>query len=134
MSATGRYIREGFNTVTPYLIVQDAPRLIDFMVQTLDAEEVRRDLRTDGTIMNAEVRIGDSIVELAEAGEQWPARPGALHVYLRDADATYRRALAAGGASLYEPADMPYGERSAGVQDPTGNHWYFATYTASAGD
>ena len=134
MGDSRRHIREGFHTVTPYLIVQGAPRLIDFMVQTLDAEEVRRDLRTDGTIMNAEVRIADSVVELAEAGEQWPARPGSLHVYVRDTDATYRRALTAGGSSLYEPADMPYGERSAGVLDPTGNHWYFATYAASAGD
>ena len=134
MSENTPHIRPGFHTVTPYVIVRDAPRLIAFMVQALDAEEIRRDLRPDGTVMNAEVRIGDSIVELAEAGEQWPARPGALHVYIRDTDATYRRALAAGGTSLYAPAEMPYGERSAGVQDPTGNHWYFATYTASTAD
>jgi PhnB protein len=129
MTANAQYIRDGFRAVTPYLIVHDAPGLIDFMVQVLDAEEIRRDLRPDGAIMNAEVRIGDSVVELAEAGDDWPPRPGALHVYLRDTDATYRRALAANATSLYEPADMPYGERSAGVQDPSGNHWYFATYT-----
>jgi uncharacterized glyoxalase superfamily protein PhnB len=129
MAAGKGYIRDGFRTVTPYLIVQDAAGLIDFMVRVLDAEEIRRDLRPDGAIMNAEVRIGDSVVELAEARDEWPPLPGALHVYLRDTDDAYRRALAAGAASLYEPADMPYGERSAGVRDPSGNHWYFATYT-----
>jgi uncharacterized glyoxalase superfamily protein PhnB len=129
MTANAHYIRDGFHTVTPYLIVRDAPGLIDFMVRVLDAEEIRRDLRPDGGIMNAEIRIGDSVVELAEARDEWPPRPGALHVYIRDSDDAYRRAIAAGATSLYEPADMPYGERSAGVQDPSGNHWYFATYT-----
>jgi PhnB protein len=122
------HIRTGFRTVTPYLIVEGAADLIAFAVAALGAEEVRRDLRPDGTIMNAEIRVGDSIVELAEAGEAWPARPGALHVYVPDTDATYRRALAAGATSLYAPAEMDYGERSAGVQDPTGNHWYIATF------
>jgi PhnB protein len=128
MTNDGQHIRTGFRTVTPYLIVAGAARLIDFAVGAFEAEEVRRDLRPDGTIMNAEIRIGDSIVELAEAGEAWSARPGALHVYVRDTDDTYRRALDAGATTLYEPADMPYGERSAGVVDPVGNHWYIATY------
>lgn len=130
MSETNGHVRTGFRTVTPYLIVREAPHLIDFLVGVLDAEEVRRDLQPDGAIKNAEMRVGDAIIELAEAREGvWPARPGTLHVYVRDTDATYRRALAAGATSLYAPADMPYGERSAGVQDATGNHWFFATYT-----
>ena len=122
MTGDGRHIRTGFHTVTPYLIVAGAARLIEFAVGAFGAEEIRRDLRPDGTIMNAEIRIGDSIVELAEAGEAWPARPGALHVYVRDTDDTYRRALDAGATVLSAPEDMDYGERSAGVTDPVGNH------------
>lgn len=128
MTGDRRHIRADFHTVTPYLIVADAAHLIAFAVATFGAAEIRRDLRPDGTIMNAEIGIGDSIVELADAGAAWPARQGALHVYVRDTDDTYRRALDAGATSLYEPADMDYGERSAGVTDPTGNHWYIATY------
>lgn len=128
MTSSATHIRTGFRTVTPYLIVQRAARLIDFMVEALGAEEIRRDLMPDGTIMNAEIRIGDSIVELAEANDEWPAMPGGLHVYVTNTDEAYRRALQAGATSLYEPADMSYGERSAGVKDPSGNNWYFATY------
>ena len=128
MTTSAKHIRTGFHTVTPYLTVHGAPDLIDFMVQTFGADEIRRDLQPDGTIMNAEVRIGDSIVELAEAGGEWPAIPAAIHLYVTDTDDTYQRALQAGAASLYEPAEMPYGERSAGVKDPTGNTWYIATY------
>lgn len=122
------YTRPGFGTVTPYLIVRNAPRLIEFLVEVFGARELRRDLHADGSIMNAELLIGTSVVELAEAGETWPAFPAALHTYLPDTDATYAKALAAGASSLYAPADMPYGERSAGIQDPCGNHWFLATY------
>jgi uncharacterized glyoxalase superfamily protein PhnB len=124
------HIRPGFHTVTPYLIVQDAPRLIEFLLQVFEGQEVRRDLHTDGKIMNAEVRVGSSIIELAEASDAWPAQPSGLHIYVEDTDAAYRRALQAGASVLYEPADMPYGERSAGLKDPTGNHWFIATYQA----
>ena len=81
-------IRPGFHAVTPYLIVAGAARLIAFAAAVFGAEELRRDLRPDGTIMNAELRIGDAVFELAEAGAGWPARPGALHVYVRDTDET----------------------------------------------
>lgn len=127
-----QYIRPGFHTVTPYLIVQDAPGLIAFLTQFFEAEEIRRDLHPDGTIMNAEIRVGTSIIELAEASNSWPVRPGALHIYVSDTDAVYQRARQAGAEIVYEPADMPYGERSAGITDPFGNHWYLATYHADS--
>jgi PhnB protein len=126
------YTRPGFHTVTPYLIVRDAPQLIDFLVEVFGGQELRRDLHADGSIMNAEIRVGSSLVELAEASEAWPAFPAALHVYLPDTDAVYHKALAAGAGSLYAPADMPYGERSAGIKDPYGNHWFLATYQEQA--
>ncbi|HEY1015966.1 MAG TPA: VOC family protein [Herpetosiphonaceae bacterium] len=132
MTEHAGYIRPQFRTVTPYLTVRGAAGLIDFIARVFGGEELRRDLRPDGTILNAEMRVGDSLIELSEAGGSWQPRPGALHVYVPDTDAAYRRALDAGAASLYEPADMEYGERSAGVEDPSGNYWYIATFQAGA--
>lgn len=132
MATDRQHIRDDFHTVTPYLTVSDAERLISFLVAVFDAEVRRRDPRPDGTLMNAEIRIGDSIIELSQATLASEATPAALHVYVRDTDAAYRRALGAGATSLYEPAEMDYGERSAGVRDTNGNLWYFATFHAEA--
>ena len=87
--------------------------------------------KPDGTIMHAEVRIGDSPVELADANTQYPPRPTAIHLYVSDADAVYRRAIQAGATSTHEPVDQPYGDREAGVKDPFGNYWYIATHQAA---
>lgn len=121
-------IREGFHTLTPYLVVQGVARLIDFVKQAFAAEEVFRAPRLDGTIQHAELRIGDSRVEMGDAPAEHPPMPAALHLYLEDADAAYQRALAAGAASLYAPMDQDYGDREAGVRDPLGNVWYIATH------
>ena len=127
------YTRPDFSTVTPYLIVHDAPRLINFLVQVLDAEELRRDLHADGSIMNAELRVGSLHHRVGRGwGTPGPPAPAALHVYVPDTDAAYARALTAGAVSLYAPADMPYGERSAGVKDAGGNQWFLATYQEEA--
>lgn len=120
-------IPAGYHTVTPYLIVVGAERLIDFMKRAFGAEEVRRSAKLDGTLRHCQVRIGDSMVELADGNEQWKPMPCALHLYVPDTDALYSRAIAAGATSLFEPADMFYGDRSGGVVDPCGNHWYIAT-------
>ena len=120
-------IPEGYHTVTPYLIVKGAARLIEFMQQAFGAEEIYRSTKPDGTLGHCQVRIGDSMVELADGNEQWKIMPCSLHLYVPDTDATYRRALQAGATSLFEPADMFYGDRSGGVVDPAGNQWYIAT-------
>ncbi len=120
-------IPSGFHSVTPYLIVEGAERLIEFLQQAFGAEEIFRTNQPDGTIGHTELRIGDSIVELAQGNEKWPPRPCSLHLYVPDCDATYRRALAAGATSLMEPEDAFYGDRAAGVADPSGNHWFLAT-------
>ena len=121
-------IPKGFHSLTPYLIVQGAGRLLEFMKQAIGAEERLRVPKPDGTIMHAEVRIGDSPVELADATEQHPPGPTALHLYVSDADAVYQRAIQAGATSTHEPVDQPYGDREAGVKDPCGNYWYIATH------
>ncbi|MBI1817024.1 MAG: VOC family protein [Deltaproteobacteria bacterium] len=114
-------------TVEPYFPVRGAARLIDFLQQAFGAEETSRDLRPDGTIAHAEVRIGDSLISTGDSAEIEPM-PTAIHLYVPDTDAVYLRALRAGSTSMEEPADQDYGERSAGVRDPFGNHWYIATY------
>jgi uncharacterized glyoxalase superfamily protein PhnB len=77
--------------------------------------------------MHAEVRIGDSVVMMGEPLEGFPPMPCMLSVYVDDVDETYRRAIAAGGKSLQEPADQFYGHRTARIEDPSGNRWAIAT-------
>ena len=119
---------EGYHTVTPYLTVQGAAKLIDFLKQAFGAQEVFRTMGPDGTIGHAEVRIGDSVVMMAESRGEWKPMPGAIYLYVSDTDAAYKRALQAGATSLMEPADQFYGDRSAGVKDPSGNYWWIATH------
>jgi PhnB protein len=121
-------IPDGYHSVTPYLVVRGASRLLDFVKQAFAAEETERMPRADGSIGHAEVRIGDSVVMLGDATEQFSPMPGMIHMYVEDCEATYRRALNAGATSLQEPADQFYGDRMAGVRDPVGNSWWIATH------
>lgn len=114
----------GYQTVVPYLIVSVVPALIAFLVEVFGAEEVQRHVSPDGQITHAEVRMGDSIVMLAEASEAFEAMPTTLQLMVADVDTTYARALRAGATSLREPEDQPYGARSAGVRDASGNRWW----------
>jgi uncharacterized glyoxalase superfamily protein PhnB len=120
-------VPDGYHTVTPYLTVEAAARLIEFLKQAFDAVETERMTRPDGTIGHAEVRIGDSVVMLSDAMGEWKPIPSAIYLYVRDADATYYRALEAGAVSVMKPADQFYGDRQGGVKDPAGNSWWIAT-------
>jgi uncharacterized glyoxalase superfamily protein PhnB len=121
------YIPEGFQSVTPYFVVPDGPGFMNFLERAFAAEERFVSRSADGRIAHAEVRLGDSIIEFGEANPQWPAMRLNLHVYVPDADATYRRALDAGARSLREPRNEFYGDRTAGIEDPAGNIWWVAT-------
>ena len=122
-------IPEGFHTVTPYLVMPGIAGLMEFLKQAFDAQELDRMARPDGSIAHAAMRIGDSMVEMGEAPEG-RVMPAALHLYVKNADETYLRALKVGATSLYEPRDMDYGNREGGVTDPRGNQWYIATHKA----
>ena len=121
-------IPDGYRTVTPYLVVRDVPRLIEFLQQAFGATELMRHLRPDGSVMHAEVQIGDSRVMIGEAPPSSPPLPGCIHLYVVDTDALYHLALQAGATSLREPTNQFYGDRMAGVQDPVGNQWWIATH------
>ncbi len=124
-------IRPGFHTVTPYLVATDAEAVITFVKKTFGAEEMFRDVGSAGGY-HCEVKIDDSMMMIGGGGPglAWKGDPvlGAFHVYVRDCDAAYQRALQAGRTSLDEPRDQEYGERSASVVDSAGNYWYIATY------
>jgi len=121
-------IPEGYHAVTPYMIVNGAAKCIDFVKETFDAREVMRMPGPNGTVGHAEVRIGDSVITLADGSDMWPAMPCSLYVYVGDVDATYKRALKAGATSVKEPADQFYGDRSASVKDSCGNVWGIGTH------
>ncbi len=121
-------IPEGYHSVTPYLVAQGIPKLFDFLKQAFGATERERQTKPDGTVRHAEVKIGDSIIMLGEAAGQWKPMPSMLYVYVPDIDATYQRALQAGGRALREPRDEFYGDRTAGVEDPCGNQWWIGTH------
>jgi PhnB protein len=119
---------DGYHSVTPYLVVPGVAKLIDFLKQAFDATEIERMAKPDGSIMHAEVRIGDSVVMMGEAGGKFQPMPAMVYLYVDDTDASYRRALQAGATSVMEPADQFYGDRNAGVRDPSGNMWWIATH------
>jgi PhnB protein len=129
-------IPEGYGTVTPYLIVSDGARAIEFYKQAFNATEVFRMDGPDGRIMHAEVKIGDSHVMLADEHPEIGARspqafggsPVSFVVYDEDVDKLVEQAVAA-GATLKRPvADQFYGDRTGGVEDPFGHVWYIATH------
>ncbi len=122
-------IPDGYHAVTPYLLVDRVGELIDFLTQAFDAEPKLRLDRPDGSIMHAEVRIGDSVVMMGEPMAEFGAMPSSIYLYVGDCDAVYQRALQAGATSVMEPTDMYHaGERYGGVQDRSGNIWWVATH------
>lgn len=123
------HIRNGFHSVTPYFIVANADRLIDFTVQCFDARIIDIARNEDGAVTHAEIRIGDSIIEVSEAGGKYPPVQFAIHLYVSQVDEVYKKCLSAGAESIEAPQDHPYGERGAGIRDSHGNQWFLATYT-----
>ena len=116
---------EGWHSVTSRIVTHEPERLVRFLK---DAFGATGEFRSEAP---AQMRIGDSIVMVSGPQAREPAA-AFLHLYVDDADAVYRQALAAGGASLEEPSDMPYGDRRAMVKDPCGNDWQIATYRDAA--
>lgn len=119
---------EGYTSVSVYLVAEGAQRVIDFLKKTFGATDLRRFVTEDGKIMHAEVQIGDTVVMIADAGGNYPAFPVWLHVYVPDAEETYKKALAAGGVSVQEPVRKEGDpDRRGGVKDPCGNTWWIST-------
>jgi len=118
--------KDTYRTVTPYLLVADADRQIAFLKKAFGATELSCQRNADNSVMHAEVRVGDSLVMLGQAGGQYTPRTGAFYLWVDDVDATYARALQAGATSESKPEDKPYGHRNAGVIDQSGLTWWIA--------
>ena len=124
--SNSRFTPEGWHTVTPRIVVDDAERLVAFLKQVFRATG---DYRADRP---AVITIGDSMVMVSDAGIRDPM-PAFLYVYVDDVEGTYRRALQNGARSVEEPSDTPYGDRRAMVQDGWGNTWQIATHADKDG-
>ena len=121
----------GYWTVTSGARVEGADRLLRFLTDAFGAEIASRTEGPEGTIMHADVRIGESVFEVADARGQYGPMHAAVHLWVDDVDAVYARAVAAGARTMRAPFDAPYGERTAAIVDPTGNHWYLGKPLAS---
>ena len=127
-------IPEGFQSITPSLVVKDGNAAIDLYKKAFGAEEVMRMRSPSGGLMHGEIRIGNSVVMLSDEwpdhGMKAPVRghnSGGLHLYVADADKAYQRALDAGCQSIMPPSDMFWGDRYGKVLDPFGHEWAFAS-------
>ena len=121
------YKPDGYNTVSPYLIVDGANATIDFLKQVFAAVELRRFADTNGKIMHAEVRIEDTVLMIADGGDGWPPVPSHVHIYVKDVDAAYQRALGAGAASVQVPVKKEDADKRGGIKDAGGTTWWIAT-------
>jgi PhnB protein len=122
---------EGYNSASVYIVADHAQQVLDFLKKTFNAAPLRRFDAPDGKIMHAEIRIDDTVVMIADASGAYPAFPAWLHVYVPDAQASYKKALAAGGVSVQEPTRRPGDpDVRGGVRDPCGNTWWISTQQA----
>ena len=131
-------IPAGYRSVTPYLCVDGAARAIEFYVKVFGAKELSRMPGPDGKVMHAELRFGDRVFvlgdEAPEMGAPSPQTLGGSAVslmhYVKDVDAVFARAVAAGARSVMPPADMFWGDRFGSLVDPWGHRWALATHKA----
>jgi PhnB protein len=137
MTTQVKPIPEGFHTVTPSLIVRDAVKAIDFYKKALGAQELVRMPGPDGKIMHAELKIGDSIIFLAEENAQMQnvkspqslgGCTGTLNLYVPNVDEQFRQAISAGGRESMPVADQFWGDRYGSFVDPFGYSWGIATH------
>ena len=121
------YKPANYTSVSPYLIVDGAGQTIDFLEKVFGATELRRFPNAEGRVMHAEVSLDDSVIMLADGGDDWEPTPMNVHVYVADVDETYGRALAAGAVSVQEPTKKDDEDKRGGVKDAGGTTWWIAT-------
>lgn len=121
------YKPDGFHTLNAYLFVQDPQGMIDFYEKAFYAEELSRTINEhNGDIANVILKIGDSCFMLSQARGQFEGMRTSFYLYVDDVDAIFQNALTHGAKTVFEPADMEYGDRQGGVEDPGGNYWWIS--------
>lgn len=129
MAATNvKPIPDGFHTATPYLLVEDGDKQLQFLKQAFGATERHVSRLPDGRLTHCEVKIGDSIIMIGQVRDPWKPMPAMVHLYVEDVDQTFQKASEAGGKTVREVKNEFYGDRSGGVEDPSGNIWWIATH------
>jgi len=136
MATATKPIPEGYHSATPYLIVKGAGDAIDFYARAFGATELLRMADRNGAIAHAEIKIGDSVIMLADenpnVGYRGPRSLGgstvSILLYVPDVDDTFARALEAGARAQRPVADQFYGDRSGTLEDPFGHFWTIATH------
>jgi len=119
-------IPDNYQTVMPYLIIENAKAFILFAQQVFGAKETYKAMRDEDTIMHGEIMIGDSTIMFADSTGQFRVRNAGLFIYVPNADDTYKKALENGSVAITPMSDQGYG-RSGGVLDPFGNTWWITT-------
>jgi len=122
------YIPDGYGTVFPYFVVADASRFVDFLKSAFSAKEIGRTVTPDGRIANVRLRIGTSAFMVSEASaEGLKPMSASYYVYVENVDEVFAKAISSGATKIFDPTDMPYEDRQAGIQDPSGNLWWIST-------
>jgi len=129
MATQVKPIPDGFHSITPYLVVDGAEKIIRFMKDAFGAQAVFEPMMApNGKVMHGEFKIGDSIVMISDSSERAKPTSTMLYVYVPNVDAVFQKAVKAGATPEQEPTNQFYGDRSGGVRDPAGNHWHIATH------
>ena len=121
-------IPEGYHSITPYLVVDRAAELLEFLERAFGATIMLKMMQPDGSVGHCEVRVGDSMLMVGGAKDKWKAMPTCIYLYVEDADAVFAKALAAGATEFSPMIDQFYGDRSGAVTDVSGNLWFIATH------
>jgi uncharacterized glyoxalase superfamily protein PhnB len=129
-----RAVPDGFHTITPFLVVDNAADLIDFIKAAFEGKITYMMQSEDGVVRHSTVRIGDSQVMVSNGNEMYGSMPAMLHLYVEDVDKIYKQAREAGGETIAQPEDQFYGDRTAAVRDRWSNQWWIATHIEDVGE
>ncbi len=125
---TVKPIPDEYPRVIPYLIIKDVVKMQKFLKDIFDANIIETMTLPDGSVNHGEVRIGDSVIMMGKASDDYPPRPAMIYIYVENVDEVFKKALSLGAKSIMEPADMFYGDRNGGFEDEQGISWWVATH------
>lgn len=123
-----QYKPTGYNSVSPYMVVKGAQKMIDLLKQLFNAQELRRYDMPDGTIMHAEVQIDDSVIMIADSSDKYPPNQHLIHIYVSNVDETFNKALNVGCQAEEHPKEQEGDpDRRGSFKDFAGNSWAIGT-------
>jgi PhnB protein len=124
---SARWVPKGFHTITPNIVVDNAEQAVVFLQKAFGAVENYRLTMSNGKLAHCELKLGDSVLNLGESMEGWPAHGLIAQIYVEDSDELFNRAVAAGAKVIMPMTDMFFGSREGRIADPFGNVWTIAT-------